>query len=237
MLIFTNEEVLINYGVSYLKIAGFSYLLTGISQCYLVIMKTSEHAKTTAVISSMTVCVNIILNAIFIFGGFGIAPMGVRGAALATLIARIIELCCSVLISYKPNYLHPSMRDLLRRNKQISKDFWKCGLPLLGACLFWGIGFTSYSSFMGHLGTDAAAANSVAAVVRDIICCFSAGISRKAIRHTSVKNIICMRYFCFSFNVHICTNYFALCKAYTAGTGIFEGHVCRYSILYDWTRS
>ena len=61
MLIFTNEEVLINYGVSYLKIAGFSYLLTGISQCYLVIMKTSEHAKTTAVISSMTVCVNIIL--------------------------------------------------------------------------------------------------------------------------------------------------------------------------------
>ena len=99
MLIFTNEEVLINYGVSYLKIAGFSYLLTGISQCYLVIMKTSEHAKTTAVISSMTVCVNIILNAIFIFGGFGIAPMGVRGAALATLIARIIELCCSVLIS------------------------------------------------------------------------------------------------------------------------------------------
>ena len=161
MLLFTNEEVLINYGISYLKIAGFSYLITGISQCYLVIMKTSEHAKTTAVISSMTVCVNIILNAIFIFGGFGIALMGVRGAALATLIARIIELCCSVLISYKPNYLHPSMRDLLRRNKQLSKDFWKCGLPLLGACLFWGIGFTSYSSFMGHLGTDAAAANSV----------------------------------------------------------------------------
>lgn len=56
MLIFTNEEVLINYGVSYLKIAGFSYLLTGISQCYLVIMKTSEHAKTTAVISSLPHC-------------------------------------------------------------------------------------------------------------------------------------------------------------------------------------
>mgnify|MGYP000267202736 CR=1 FL=1 len=216
-------------------------------------MKTSEHAKTTAVISSMTVCVNIILNAIFIFGGFGIAPMGVRGAALATLIARIIELCCSVLISYKPNYLHPSMHDLLRRNKQLSKDFWKCGLPLLGACLFWGIGFTSYSSFMGHLGTDAAAANSVAAVVRDIICCFSAGISsaagimignelgagnlekgkRYGIRLLKIS--FAMRYFCFSFNVHICTNYFALCKAYTAGTGVFKGHVCRYSILYDRT--
>jgi len=57
MLIFTNEDVLIDYGVRYLRIAGFSYLLTGISQCYLVIMKTSEHAKTTAAISSATVCV------------------------------------------------------------------------------------------------------------------------------------------------------------------------------------
>ena len=53
-------------------------------------------------------------------------------------------------------------------------------MPILGASLFWGVGFTSYSSFMGHLGVDAAAANSVAAVVRDIICCLSAGISGAA---------------------------------------------------------
>lgn len=75
---FTNESVLIGYGVSYLKIAGCSYLLTGISQCYLVIMKTSEHAKTTAIISSFTVCVNIILNWIFIYGAFGLEAMGVK---------------------------------------------------------------------------------------------------------------------------------------------------------------
>lgn len=180
MLLFTNETVLIDYGISYLRIAGFSYLLTGISQCYLVIMKTSEHAKTTAIISSATVCINIVLNAIFIFGGLGIKPMGVRGAATATLIARIIELICSIVISYRPNYIHPYMGHLFKRNKQLSADFRKCAMPLLGACLFWGIGFTSYSSFMGHLGTDAAAANSVAAVVRDIICCFSGGISSAA---------------------------------------------------------
>ena len=180
MLLFTNETILIDYGISYLRIAGFSYLLTGISQCYLVIMKTSEHARTTAIISSGTVCINIILNAIFIYGGLGIKPMGVRGAATATLIARIIELICSIVISYHPNYIHPYMGRLLKRNKQLSYDFRKCAMPLLGACLFWGIGFTSYSSFMGHLGTDAAAANSVAAVVRDIICCFSGGISSAA---------------------------------------------------------
>ena len=112
MLIFTNESVLIGYGVSYLKIAGCSYLLTGISQCYLVIMKTSEHAKTTAIISSFTVCVNIILNWIFIYGAFGLEAMGVKGAALATLVARILELGCSIVISYKDGYIHPDMKRL-----------------------------------------------------------------------------------------------------------------------------
>lgn len=177
MLIFTNESVLIDYGVNYLRIAGFSYLLTGISQCYLVIMKVSEHARTTAAISSATVCINIILNAVFIYGAFGLEAMGVRGAALATLIARIIELTCAIAVSYRKGYIHPQMKFLFRRNKQLSRDFSKCAMPLLGACLFWGIGFTSYSSFMGHLGVDAAAANSVAAVVRDVVCCLSAGIS------------------------------------------------------------
>ena len=180
MMIFTNENVLIDYGVNYLRIAGFSYLLTGISQCYLVIMKVSEHARTTAAISSATVCINIILNAVFIYGAFGLKAMGVRGAALATLLARIIELTCAVAVSYRKGYIHPQMKFLFHRNKQLSKDFSKCAMPLLGACLFWGIGFTSYSSFMGHLGVDAAAANSVAAVVRDMVCCLSAGISGAA---------------------------------------------------------
>ena len=152
MLIFTNESVLIEYGVSYLRIAGFSYLLTGISQCYLIIMKVSEHAKTTAAVSSATVCINIVLNAVFIYGAFGIPAMGVRGAAVATLIARITELTVSIRISYRKGYIHPQMKFLFYRNRQLSGDFYKCGMPILGAALFWGIGFTSYSSFMGHLG-------------------------------------------------------------------------------------
>lgn len=180
MLIFTNEQILIDYGVSYLRIAGFSYLLTGISQCYLIIMKISEHAKTTAIVSSATVVINIVLNALFIYGGFGIPAMEVKGAALATLISRIIELFCAIVISYRPGYIHPDIRRMLKRNKQLAQDFQKCAMPLLGACLFWGIGFTSYSSFMGHLGVDATAANSVAAVIRDILCCFSGGISSAA---------------------------------------------------------
>ncbi len=92
MLIFTNEPVLIDYGVSYLKIA-FPYLLTGFSQCYIVMMKISEHAGTAAAVSSITVLINIMLNAIFIYGAFGIESMNVRGAALATLISWYWSLC------------------------------------------------------------------------------------------------------------------------------------------------
>lgn len=108
MLFFTDEPVLIGYGVQYLRIAGFSYLLTGISQCYLVVMKISEHALTTALISSATVGINIALNAILIYGKLGITPMGVRGAATATLSARMIELACCILISSRPGYIRPS---------------------------------------------------------------------------------------------------------------------------------
>lgn len=177
MLIFTNEEILIEIGVRYLKVAGWSYLLTGISQCYLAIMKVSEHAVQTAVVSSGAVIINIVLNAVFIFGLFGVPAMEVQGAATATLISRVIELVAVVIFSYRKGYIHPNWSRFFRRNKLLFGDFQRCALPLLGASLFWGIGFTSYSAFMGHLGTDATAANSIAAVVRDLVCCLCNGLA------------------------------------------------------------
>ena len=177
MLVFTNEEVLIEIGGRYLQIAGWSYLCTGISQCYMDIMKVSEHAKESAQISSGVVIINIILNAVFIYGLLGSPAMGVEGAALATLISRIVELVWVIVISFKPAYLRPHIVGLFSWNKLLSLDFLKCMYPLLGACLFWGVGFTSYTAFMGHLGTDAAAANSVTAVVRDLVCCVCDGIA------------------------------------------------------------
>ena len=178
MLIFTNEEVLIEIGIRYLRVAGWSYLLTGISQCYLAVMKVSGHASKTAIISSSAVILNIILNAVFIFGLFGMSAMEVQGAALATLIARSVELLWCVAASRKEGYIRPDLRRLFRKqNRLLVGDFAKCALPLLGACLFWGIGFTSYTAFMGHMGTNAAAANSVASVVRDLVCCLCNGIS------------------------------------------------------------
>lgn len=180
MLAFTNEEVLVNIGIEYLKIAGWSYLLTGITQLYLTVMKISNHVVMCAVISSSSVVLNIIFNAIFIYGLLWFEPMGVKGAAIATLLARIIEISWVLIISYRKTYIRPTVKGLLTWNLLLLKDFIKCALPLLGANLFWGIGFTSYTSFMGHLGTDAGAANSVTAVIRDMVCCFCDGISAGA---------------------------------------------------------
>lgn len=177
MLIFTGDEVLIEIGARYLRIAGWSYLVTGISQCYLTLMKVSEHAKHTAFISSLSVVINIILNAVLIYGLFGMPVLEVCGAAYATLIARIFELALAVIYSFKKDFVTPELRRLFRHVHALSVDFTKCVLPLLGASLFWGVGFTSYTAFMGHLGADAAASNSVASVIRDLVCCFCNGIS------------------------------------------------------------
>lgn len=177
MVLFTNEPELIAIGADYLRIAGWSYLLTGISQCYLVILKVTDHTADAAKISSAAVALNIILNGILIFGGFGITAMGVQGAALATLIARVTELACCVCLSFRKGYIRLNLTGLWKAYPVLTGDFVRCLLPMIGAALLWGVGFTSYTAFMGHMGTDAAAANSIASVVRDLVCCMCNGLA------------------------------------------------------------
>ena len=180
MHIFTHDAPLIAIGSSYLRIAGWSYLLTGISQCYLTMMKVSDHVKPGALISSCAVLLNIALNAVFIFGLLGAPRMQARGAALATTISRIIELVLCIAVSSGTSYIRPAFDRFFKLPGQLRSDFIKQCLPLMGGSLCWGIGFTSYTAIMGHMGTDAAAANSVAAVVRDLICCMCNGIGSAA---------------------------------------------------------
>jgi len=177
MLVFTHDPELIQIGADYLRIAGWSYLLTGVSQCYLTVMKVTDHAASTAWVSSLAVVLNILLNAVFIFGLPGIRAMGANGAALATLLARAIELGLCLILSRRAGYVSPELKRIARRDRLLSADFRRVCLPLLGGSLFWGVGFTGYTAIMGHMGADAAASNSVAAVVRDLVCCLNMGIA------------------------------------------------------------
>ena len=180
MRIFAGDAGLIAVGSEYLRIAGWSYLLTGVSQCYLSVMKVTDHVRPCAWISSSAVVANILLNAVFIFGLLGVPRMEARGAALATSISRVIELALCLIISRGRTYIRPAWLRFFRGNRQLSRDFTRQCVPLLGGAMLWGVGFTSYTAIMGHMGVDAAAANSVAAVVRDLICCACNGVAGAA---------------------------------------------------------
>ena len=180
MRLFSHDDPIIEIGSAYLRIAGWSYLITGISQCYLTTMKVTDHVTPCAWISSSAVVINIILNAVFIFGLFGAPAMQARGAALATTLARVAELALCIVISSRETFLQPVWSKMFEKKKQLAADFRRQCFPLLGGGLFWGVGFTSYTAIMGHMGTDAAAANAVAAVVRDLICCVCNGVGSAA---------------------------------------------------------
>lgn len=176
MRIFTPESALIAYGAEYLRAVSLSYLLCGISQVFLCIMKNSGRAAQSSLISSVCVVINILLNAVLIFGLFGFPDLGTTGAAVATVIARAVELTWAYLDSLSKNRIKLHIGYLLRIDKGLCKDFWKYVTPVLGNEIVWGVGFTMSSVIMGHMGADAVAANSIASVVKNLLICFCIGI-------------------------------------------------------------
>ena len=177
MLLFTNDKDLIEGGTVYLKTVSISFFRTGISQIYLCILKNSGKAVKAGIISSVSVIINIFLNAVFIFGLFGMPKLEIAGAALATVISRLIEIIWCVSGSVKKDSVHLKLMYVIHNDVPLKKDFWKYTLPVLGNEIVWGVGFTMYSVIMGHLGTDAVAANSIANIIKNLIVCFCIGIS------------------------------------------------------------
>ncbi len=176
MRIFTTDPQLIHYGVQYLQIVGLTYLLCGISQVYLCIMKNSGLASMSMLISSAAALLNIILNAVLIYGLFGAPRMEAGGAAAATAIARGIELLWVLAELTKKGRIKIRFAYIRRPDQGLRKDFWHYTLPVLGNELVWGGGFTMYSVIMGHLGTDAVAANSIANIAKNLIASLAGGI-------------------------------------------------------------
>ena len=177
MHVFAKEGPLVDIGAGYLRIAGLSYLLTGVTQCHLAILKVTDRAALSAWIGGGAVGLNIALNAVFIYGLGPIPALGARGAALATLVARAAELAAAMHSTQAPNAIRAGWHRLFERTPELSGDFRRAVLPLFGGVLFWGCGFASYTAVMGHLGPDTAAANASAAVVRDLLCCLTDGMA------------------------------------------------------------
>lgn len=178
MRIFTSDQKLIGAGGKYLRTVSLSYLLTGFTQAYFGIMKVCDRAKLSSMIASLSVLLNILLNGCLIFGLWIFPKMGITGAALATVLARIFE-TVMVLIAIKKKKCPPLRIGLMLKtsSRELLRDYRKYTIPLLFNQLGWGGGVTMYSVIMGHLGTDATAANSIAGIVRSMIASLCWGIA------------------------------------------------------------
>lgn len=176
MNIFTDDNTMIEIGAKYLKITSWSYLIIGVTQCYLMMLKTSNRALSSAVISSIAVIINILLNAIFIFGLFSLPKMEAEGAALATVIARIIELLIALIVFKKSKCINYSILEIFKLNSKLEHEFWNITRNLIFNEFVWGCGVTIYSIIIGHLGNDATAANSIASVLKDLVTSLCRGI-------------------------------------------------------------
>ena len=122
--------------------------------------------------------INIFLNAALIFGIGSFPGMGIVGAAIATVCARIFEVVFSLVATAKYKCPKTRLKYLVRKDdKMLHKDYWKYTTPLLINQLGWGGGVTMYSVIMGHLGSDAVAANSIASIVRSMVASLCWGIA------------------------------------------------------------
>lgn len=180
MHIFTNDPLLIANGASYLRAVALSYVFCGISQIYLILLKNTGHAALSSKISSSAVIINIILNAILIFGLFGAPRLGIVGAACATVTARLVELVWAYFAVRHAHHVAIRWSGILHTSKVLTKDFWYYTTPALGAALVWGIAFVLYSVILGHMGSDAVAANSIASIVKSMVQCVIRGVSAGA---------------------------------------------------------
>lgn len=176
MHIFTGEQDLVEKGVVYLRVVSWSYLFMSISQIYLCIMKNTGRTLKSTVYGSTAVVLNIVLNAVLIFGLLGFPKMEIAGAALATVIARGVELLLVILEDARSKTVKMRWKYLIHSDKILKKDFYHYTAPVMANELVWGCGFTMFSVIMGHLGSDAVAANSLANIVKNIIACICLGI-------------------------------------------------------------
>lgn len=174
MRLFTNDPDLISIGASYLRCVSIAYICWGVTEVYLAVLRSIGKVTISTVLNVMAFSLNVVLNAVFIFGLFGAPKLGAMGVAVATSASRLIELSVCFVVSAMSDDIKLDFRYLFAKNKPLFSDFVKLSLPALGNDIVWSVGFAMYSVILGHLGSDAVAANSLVVVVRNFgtILCF-----------------------------------------------------------------
>lgn len=175
LLLFTSDQELIAIGSSYIRIMGITYLCWGVTEIYLAILRSIGRVTISMALNMLAFGLNILLNAVFIFGLFGAPKLGVTGVAIATASSRLIQLIACVIVSLLSKDVKLNPIYMFIRSKTLLNDFIHLSLQALGNDLSWSVAFSMYSVILGHLGTEAVAANSLVTVVRNVgsVFCFA----------------------------------------------------------------
>jgi putative MATE family efflux protein len=177
MRIFTNDYELIMYGARYQQVISLTYLAMGLSQVYLAVVKSMEKVRFSAIVSSSSLLLNIMLNAVVIFLLFPKEPeKAVIGVGVATVIARIVELSCCVSYSLRKENVQFSLpvRDSVQRI--LFKDYIHYTIPVMANYVIYGGALVAMIVIIGHVSSDLVAANAIVSVVKNLAIVLCGGI-------------------------------------------------------------
>lgn len=167
---FTNDDDVLKEALKYMEIIRFTYVFFCITQVLIASMRCVETVKVGMYLSIVTFFINVFLNWVFIFGNLGAPALGVRGAAIATLAARVIETPLMALyVRFVDKKLNIRFMELVKTNYTLLKDFFKYGFPVILGDIFWGINLTVQGAIIGRLGPIALASVSIANTVFSMV--------------------------------------------------------------------
>ena len=163
MAIFTTDASIASEGMAYMAIIKYTFVLFLITQAILATLRCAETVRIAFIVSCVSLVVNVGINYCLIFGKFGLPEMGIRGAAIGTLIARIVELIIVLVYALKVDQkVRLFSENPLKKDPGISHDFSVLATQILVQELFWAVSIPLQSAILGHLSSDAIAANSIA---------------------------------------------------------------------------
>lgn len=166
----TPEKAVIAEAAEYLKIICWTYVIFAVTQILLAALRAVGVVRIGYVMSFMTLVINVVLNTCLIFGKFGFPELGIRGAAIATLVSRVAELIVvCVYLWVKDRRLCLTLQKLLCYDKTFSHDYYHTTVPMFLNQAQWGLAQMAQTAVLAHLGEAAIAANSIATIVFQIV--------------------------------------------------------------------
>lgn len=175
--IFTNDQVAIDLGVRYMRIVAIAYPINIFTQVYVGAHRSMGNAKLGLGIYSSAMIVNTFLNWVLIFGKLGAPKLGMEGAAIATVIARVVELIITILYCKYNKRFKFDIKAALRPGKELTRDFVRYATPVVMNETMWGLGTSLLPAIYGRMGTDILAAVTVSRNIENIAGVFAFGFA------------------------------------------------------------